>query len=219
LESIISSKAINKKQIRCLEILGQSKISGKFYLAGGTALAMLLEHRKSVDLNFFSYTNFNNDNFIEELSAAFKSKPLLNSASKGTLYITHDKVKISFIRFPYKMIDKEIKTSFNIKMAGLKDAAAMKLSAVTGRTSKKDFVDIYFLLKEKFSFGDIISFYIQKYGREIYNEVILTKSLMAFEITDNKGMPSMLKPFDWNNAKKYILEEAARYFRSHASGA
>jgi hypothetical protein len=180
---------------------------------------MLLEHRKSVDLNFFSYTNFNNDNFIEELSAAFKSKPLLNSASKGTLYITHDKVKISFIRFPYKMIDKEIKTSFNIKMAGLKDAAAMKLSAVTGRTSKKDFVDIYFLLKEKFSFGDIISFYIQKYGREIYNEVILTKSLMAFEITDNKGMPSMLKPFDWNNAKKYILEEAARYFRSHASGA
>ncbi len=125
-------------------------------------------------------------------------------------------VQISFIHYPYKFIDKRIHSAYNIDFAGLKDIAAMKLSAVTGRTTKKDFIDIYFLLKETFSFEQIISFYLKKYGTEVYNEVILTKSLMAFDIYDEKKSPLMLKPFNWTDTRNYVLKEAAKYFKDYA---
>jgi len=189
-----------------------------FYLAGGTALALMLQHRTSVDLDFFSSSKFDNKKFVNQLNSILTPRPVVTSISEGTLYIQYNKVEISFIHFPYKLIDKKIKSGYKIDIAGLKDIAAMKLSAVTGRTAKKDFIDIYFLLKEKFSFEQLISFYLKKFGSEVYNEVILTKSLMAFENISEKKNPLMLKPFDWEKAKKYILNEAANYFRSHAAG-
>jgi predicted nucleotidyltransferase component of viral defense system len=216
LESITSSKAITKKQIYCLETLGKASLLKNFYLAGGTALAILLNYRKSVDLNFFTPVNFKNDRLIKQLFSALKPKPSVISISEGTLYIMYNGVQISFIHYPYKLIDKRIHSAYNIDFAGLKDIAAMKLSAVTGRTAKKDFIDIYFLLKETFSFEQIIFFYLKKYGTEVYNEVILTKSLMAFDIYDEKKSLLMLKPFYWTEAKNYVLKEAAKYFKDYA---
>lgn len=127
------------------------------------------------------------------------------SDSKGTLYILFNGVRISYIHYPYKLIDKKLHSIYKADFAGLKDIAAMKLSAVTGRTTKKDFIDIYFLLKEKFSFKQLISYYIKKYGTDVYNEIILTKSLMAFNTYNGNKNPVMLKPFDWTEARNFIL--------------
>lgn len=143
---------------------------------------------------------------------------MIISVSEGILYILYNNIVISFIYYPYKLIDKKICSAYNIDFAGLKDIAAMKLSAITGRTAKKDFIDFYFLLKEKFNFEQIISFYIKKFGPDIFNEVVLTKSLMAFQTTDDEKNPKMLKPFNWNEAKNYILKEAADYFKQRAIG-
>ena len=215
--STSSKKAISKEQAYCLETLGKTKLIKNFYLAGGTALAILLEHIKSVDLDFFSQDLFDNKILLNEIVSFFKSKIVPKLQSKGTLYIQYGDVELSFIHFPYKMIDKKIRSIYNFDFAGLKDIAAMKLSAITGRTTRKVFIDIYFLLKEKFSFEQIVSYYIKKFGQDFYNEVIITKSLMTFETYDEKKKPALLKPFDWQEAKNFILKEAAHYFRSHAT--
>jgi hypothetical protein len=72
------------------------------------------------------------------------------------------------------------------------------------KLSNKDIED---LLKER----------LMQFGSNIYNEVIMTKSLMAINMYDDKNNQEMLKPFNWNEARNYILKETANYFKSHAS--
>jgi hypothetical protein len=84
------------------------------------------------------------------------------------------------------------------------DIAAMKLNAIAGRGSKKDFIDLYFLLKE-FSLAKLLSFYEKKY--EDGSVFMVLKSLTYFEDADVQQQPKMFVEFNWELCKKTIIEK------------
>lgn len=94
----------------------------------------------------------------------------------------------------------------NLKIANCLDVAAMKLDAISGRGAKKDFIDLFFLM-DIFSLLDLFKAYDEKYGVEIGNEYHLLKSLVYFEDAENQPMPKMLKPVEWSEIKKTIIQK------------
>jgi hypothetical protein len=93
-----------------------------------------------------------------------------------------------------------------------RDIAAMKIDAVSSRGSKKDFIDIYFLL-EKYSLSDLLEIFEKKYAAIKFNRVHILKSLSYFEDAESEPMPIMLKPISWEDVKKKIVAETNRTLR------
>ena len=98
-------------------------------------------------------------------------------------------------------------TDCGVKLAGLKDIAAMKIAAITNRGTKKDFIDIYFLLNH-FSLKEIMDFYLAKYPDS--SSFLSYKSLSYFVDADNQVMPKMLIPANWEKVKKRIITEVKK---------
>ncbi|QQS60961.1 MAG: nucleotidyl transferase AbiEii/AbiGii toxin family protein [Candidatus Moraniibacteriota bacterium] len=191
-------------QTKCVfEKIKDIPLLERFYLAGGTALAIEIGHRISVDLDFFSLQRFEREKLKKYLSQ--KGSMTLVSEDEGTLHCILDGVKLSFLEYPYKMLFEFVEFS-GIKLADERDIASMKIDAVSSRGSKKDFIDIYFLLK-KYKLSEIIGCFEEKFSDIQYNTIHIYKSLVFFENADLEPMPVMIVPLDWEGVKKYITHE------------
>jgi predicted nucleotidyltransferase component of viral defense system len=136
---------INIEQLDVLKSLSEiQNLTDKFYLAGGTALALRIGHRKSFDLDFFTFNNFDSDFFANLIKLDFKG--VVQSFSEDTVNGSIKKMGISFFKYPYKLI-RETDRFYNIELASLADLTAMKLSAIIKQSTKRDFFDIYELFK------------------------------------------------------------------------
>lgn len=196
-----------KEQIKLLEALSSQTFIYDFYLAGGTCLALQIGHRKSIDFDFFIQADFDTSSLINILTqiGSFERENEESNTINGRL----NGVRISFFGYRYVVIDI-FKTYNNIRLAGLKDIAAMKLEAIAGRGSKKDFIDLYFLLQQ-FSLEDIFSFHKKKYGIGLSNQYHHLKSLVYFTDADPEAMPVMVHPLKWNDVKNQIISVARRF--------
>lgn len=191
---------------RVLEAVAKQLSVTDFYLAGGTALALQIGHRESVDLDFFSATDFKR----ETLKAALATfgRYILTNEEEGTLDGSLDDVKISFLRYEYPMLFPLI--SFDgIHLADIRDIACMKLDAVSSRGSKKDFIDIFFLLKQ-FSLDELIGFFEKKYDRIQYNKLHILKSLTYFSEAEDEPLPKMLADVSWEDVKETMRSETKK---------
>ena len=172
-----------------------------FVLVGGTGLALLKGHRMSIDIDLFSANiPINPDIILPELERAGKlsQKDIFSYA----LFLEFDNVKLDILKYAYSWI-KPWREEEGIRVASVEDIMAMKLAAVTKRGSKKDFVDIYFLLKE-FTIQQMLENFMKKYpGAETYMTV---KSLMYFTDADLNEMPVLLKDKNirWEEMKDVI---------------
>ncbi len=191
---------VNKKTKSLLEKLRKEKILKDFYLAGGTALALQCWHRKSIDLDWFTQKNFNTDKLKRKLSQF--GKIIIESEEKNTLNLILSGVKLSFLNYPYKLLFPLINWQ-GIKLADERDIVCMKLSAISSRGSKKDFIDLFFILK-KYSLSDLLKLFNKKYQNIKYNKLHILKSLIYFADADNEPMPIMLKKIDWKEIKECI---------------
>ena len=172
-----------------------------FTLVGGTALALQMGHRFSIDLDFFTPQQIEHDAIALELKSL--GKLIETHRNRIMLQVMLDNVKIDFVHHPHPMI-RPISIVENIRMATQEEIAAMKLAAITGRGVKKDFYDLYFLLK-KFSLKQMIDFYIEKYTDRNYFQ--MTKSLSYFNDADNSDTPVLFdKKLKWEEVKKTIEE-------------
>lgn len=158
--------------------LSESVLLKDFYLAGGTALALQMGHRKSYDLDFFQQGALKNEDILEGLSGFEKLEIVAQSPRILVLMINN--IKVDFVRHPYPLIDP-LNTEGSLRLAAPKDIAAMKLHAVAGRGRKRDFTDLYFLL-EKFTLKEMLSFYSLKYKDG--NELMVIRSLCYFGDAD-----------------------------------
>lgn len=172
-----------------------------FNLVGGTALSLQLGHRKSIDLDLFSHMEFDPDQLQFEL-APF-GKLTLNFSSKNSLGLFIDGIKVDIIRYAFPLINPPIHLE-SIRLLSIEDIAAMKLSAIAKRGSKKDFWDIYFILQH-YSLQDLLNFYTQKFGSESLFFVI--KSLLFFDDADLEPDPIIIKRASWNSIKLFIKDE------------
>jgi len=194
-----------------LAILGNSHLLDNAYLAGGTACALQLGHRISVDLDFFTQKEFDSKELINSLKKI--GNFTLEQQSWGTVLGTFEDIKFSIfvydypILFPYKVI-------FNINILDLMDISAMKIDAISTRGIKRDFIDLYFMCKEGILLKDALSFYDQKYGELSSNIVHILKSLVYFIDAEVSEMPKMLKKVQWQEVKIFFETEVRKLEKS-----
>ena len=186
-----------------------TEIAKPFYLAGGTALALQLGHRISIDLDFFTEDHFSTSDLVEKLKDVGQLK--IDDQSEHTLNGSIDGVKISFFRYQYKLVFPTIEYR-GIKLADERDIAAMKIVAISDRGTKKDFVDLFVLLK-KFNLETVLEFFNTKYKDCNYNIIHISKSLTYFFDTDQNPDPEMLIEYNWEEIKKFITSTVDRYMK------
>jgi hypothetical protein len=191
-----------------LDILSRTNILDNFYLAGGTGLALQVGHRKSVDLDFFSDQNFNTMQYINQLNTTGEFK-LLDEAL-GTITGIFNNVKISFFSYNYPLI-WDLKSFNRIKIADIKEIGLIKFTAIAGRGTKKDFIDLYWIGNNVISLAELFSFFDQKYGNT-YSLYHTLKSLIYFKDAEDDKMPEMLKQVKWQDIKNYFYEEEKKLF-------
>jgi hypothetical protein len=204
------SESINSETKRVLEKIAKSPIAGEFYLAGGTALAIQMGHRESIDLDWFSEKEFSNSKIKEEISGIGKFE--LSSEEEGTIHGTADDVKVSFLRYPYKLLFP-LAHFDGINLADERDISAMKIDAISSRGSKKDFIDLFFLLK-KYPLEELLDFFEKKFPDIHYNKLHILKSLAYFETAEDEPMPKMLKDADWKKIKEEIMTKVNDFLKS-----
>lgn len=158
-----------------------------FHLAGGTSLALQIGHRKSIDLDLFTQEGFDTNYILEFLEERFDFR--LDFSSKNTLKGSIDKIKIDIISHKYALVNPIIEIE-NIRLYSIQDITAMKLNAIAGNgTRSKDFIDIYFILKQ-FSVKEILCFYKKKYKSR--NVLHILKSLNYFDDISIQDWPEMI---------------------------
>ncbi|MBI2017957.1 nucleotidyl transferase AbiEii/AbiGii toxin family protein [Candidatus Daviesbacteria bacterium] len=200
------TNTLSKNAAGVLAILGKSKILKNAYLAGGTACALQLGHRVSLDLDFFTEKEFSTEIVLEQLKnlPGFK----LDETAKWTILGSFPKVKFSYFYYRYPLIKKTVIFS-QINLASLEDIAAMKIDAVCSRGTKRDFIDLYFLAK-KFPLQKMFKFYDEKYGKLSNNIVHIVRSLDYFADADPQDLPKMLIPVYWEEVKKFFQDQTIK---------
>lgn len=190
-------EALYTKTEQVLRKIENNQILETFYLAGGTALAMQLGHRKSIDLDFFS-SEFPKNELIKQALKDYN--PKIIHEERGTLDFIIDDVKVSFLEYKYPLIQDFVYFE-GLKMAQVLDLACMKVTAVSSRGSKKDFVDLYFVLRE-YTFEEIFDYFAKKYQGVNYQKIHMLKSLAFFDDAEQDPEPDYLVPADWGEIKK-----------------
>ncbi|MBR4677339.1 MAG: nucleotidyl transferase AbiEii/AbiGii toxin family protein [Bacteroidales bacterium] len=179
-------------------------------LVGGTALALQYGHRRSVDLDFFGFATEDFDEVTQILKSNFKSVTQISCTKRIKIYSIND-IKVDIVNYDYPWLENCIEED-GIRLASVKDIAAMKVNAIIGRGTKKDFVDIYILLQH-FSFEELMQLYLKKYTDGSEYRALL--SMSYFEDADPQPMPYMFEQADWDKMKKVIRAEVERYNGRH----
>lgn len=123
--------------------------------------------------------------------------------SNDTIYTSIEGIKVSFFYYPYPLV-KPLNHLEIIKVASLEDIGAMKVLSVIQRGSKKDFVDLYFIIRKlRLSANDLIKLFTKKYGK--FNPLIIQKALVFFEDANNEPDLIMIKKTDWSKIKQYFM--------------
>jgi hypothetical protein len=187
-----------------------------FYLAGGTALALRHGHRRSVDFDFFRPTSFDARELELALQDAFADLERLPSGEQ-TLYLRLARVTTSFFRYPYDQLEELEPTSWGFGLASDADIAAMKLEAIAGRGSRKDFVDLRVLCRAGLTVDAVFDLFERKYGIRRSDRYQRLRALAYFDDAEEEPMPDMLVPFDWDEAKRFFTAEAERLLAAETS--
>ncbi len=185
-----------------LELLKQIQSMPEFSglrLVGGTALALQLGHRKSIDLDFLGNIDLDTAKIADLLSVLGKVIILQDSANIHIFIVNG--VKVDFVNFEFPWRQLPIMEN-GISIAHLEDIAAMKVTAVIGRGTKKDFIDIANML-EIYSLNQILDFYQSKYPNA--SKFMALKSLLYFDDAEEDVMPVMLLRQTWTEVKKIVI--------------
>ena len=174
-----------------------------FYLSGGTALSLQLGHRESEDLDFFSLIDFDPRTIQAQLTKLGELKSL--ELKQGTLNTYLNATKLQFLHYPYPLLESTISWN-NLTLSSILDIACTKIQTISMRGSKKDFVDLYFLLNI-FSLPDLFSHLATKYPHTDYNLTHLLKSLIYFADADAQPMPRLHKDVIWEDLKQSLTKQ------------
>ena len=195
LETVESSTLELLKKLQRLPVLEQTR------LVGGTALALQLGHRKSIDLDFFGTVDCEAE-YLRESIAGIASLTILKESPHIHIYIV-DGIKVDIVNYKYPWLD-DVVLEQGLRLASVSDIAAMKITAIIGRGTKTDFIDIAFLLHH-FSLEEILHFYAAKYNDS--SVFMAMKSLAYFDDAEADPMPDMFVNQSWQQVKAHILSK------------
>lgn len=194
---MLSLFTVEPDTLELLKNLMQEKMLANTRLVGGTALALQYGHRNSVDLDFFGEIDSEED-YVTMLKQYGNVMVIKNSPTIKQFIVNG--VKVDFVNYKYPWIDNPVEEE-GMVLASPKDIAAMKINAIEGRGSKKDFIDIYFFL-QKYHLSEILEFYSKKYPE--YSIFRAMMSLTYFDDADEQVMPKMFENVSWELIKNSI---------------
>lgn len=177
-----------------------------FYLSGGTGLSLQIGHRQSEDLDFFCQNKFDSLKVQQELQQFGKLEH--TELSNDTVNTFLNDVKLQFLEYPYQLIRPTTNWE-GINLSSVEDVACTKLLTISMRGSKKDFVDLYFLL-QIYSLDEIFEMMTKKYRNIDYNQLHIAKSLVYFEDARQQPMPRMLQEVSWDDVEKSIVKKVKK---------
>ena len=197
-------ETIEPKTLELLRRLQSLPIFEHSRLVGGTALALQLGHRKSIDLDMFGTIDASPEDIQEACKEVGELE--ISKTSKNINIYWVDGIKVDCVNYPYEWLDDCLVID-GVRLASVNDIAAMKISAIINRGTKKDFIDIHFLL-QKMSLNHILDLYDQKYPDG--SRFIAIKSLTYFEDAEDDPMPFMFNDITWDNVKASIITEVRK---------
>jgi hypothetical protein len=203
----VHEKVLPRGSRRLLDTIAKSDpdlLTG-WVLAGGTGLALRIGHRSSEDFDFFRSEGADLPSLRSRLCALGPCEVLREGDRDVTLLTLG--VKVSFFLVSEPLIrPPHPYRSFHV--ADPHDIALMKLVAVSGRGSRKDFVDLFFLIRGGISIEELFRGLPAKYGEGRVNAYHVLRSLTYFADADDEPQPRMLEPFDWEECKRFFVREA-----------
>jgi hypothetical protein len=187
-----------------LQRLGQEPWLREFYLAGGSAAALHLGHRVSVDLDFFTPQEYDPDILSRQLQRVGHLR--VQQQSQWTLVGQLSEVQVSYFTYPYPLLEETLSLA-KVRVASLLDIALMKLIAIGQRGSKRDFVDLYFICQSGWQLVDVLQRAPQKYRTVSYPSYHLLRALVYFEDAEDDVSPQMLVEWNWRAMKQFFEGE------------
>lgn len=207
---VFHTEVLNKNQI---DLVFKLKLPKTYYLAGGTALALYLGHRTSLDFDFYTTKEFSRKEVFNLLKKNFNEKDLIvNSLEKNNFIGTVNKVKVSVFYYSYELLGDLVDLR-NIQLASVEDITSMKLIAVIQRPTKRDYIDLYYLLKE-YSLEKIFTWSSERYPN--FNPYLALRALSYYADVDNekieeRGIKILDKSFSWEKAKKELVAKVKKF--------
>jgi hypothetical protein len=183
-----------------------------YYLAGGTAIALYLGHRRSEDFDWFMPAPGPPSHVLVSAIAAAGLDLDVDDMAPGTLLGRIHGVKVSFFDYPYPLLEPTLDwAEAHTRVAALRDLGAMKLLAIAQRGSRKDFVDIYELLRSGGDLKTMLTDFQTKFG--VTETISVKRGLVYFDDAEKERMPEMLVPLSWTDLKHRLLAEVQQLTR------
>jgi len=187
--------------------IGTADYSSRFYLAGGTALALQLGHRLSIDLDFFSETDEVLEKTRQEIIKHLTKNPLqVLEKTDGNLLLMVENTRVGFFGYGYPLT-KPVIIVEGTRLAALEDIGLMKLDAVISRGARKDFYDLFYITQEiplnaLFELAKVKFSVVRDFG------MIALEHMVLFDNADRDIQPILRDSLPWDSIKQFFLQQA-----------
>lgn len=202
-------ETVTPQMLSLLAWLGREDLLRRFYLGGGTALALQLGHRRSVDLDFFSEIDQVHRQTREEIiSILAKQNCQVIENADGNLLLLANDIHVGFFSYGYALLEPGPEFR-NIQLASLLDLGLMKMDALMGRGSRKDFIDLY-VLSQTIPFDTLLQAGARKYPQMRDFAIMAVESMVSFENADRDIPPDLLVKAPWDEVKAFFIAQVKR---------
>jgi hypothetical protein len=199
-----------EEQRRALDRLSTRDELAAFYLAGGSAIALHLGHRVSLDLDFFSLQPEVDLEPVAAAAGRVFDRCEVVARTDVTVQLLCDEARIDFVRYPYPLLDAPTVAAPGIMVAGLRDLGTMKLAAIARRGLRRDFWDLHAILDaNRDDLASLGAAYVHRFGARESDLYHVLKSLTYFvDAESDPALPAGLTERRWSEIKAFFLRTA-----------
>jgi hypothetical protein len=201
---------LSRSQQRALARLSTIRGMDRFHLAGGTAIAIHLHHRRSEDLDLFGPARASFAPF-EAAARTSPSELQVVRAGEATLHLEVGGVPVDVVRYPYALLEPAEPGPGGIRVAGLLDLATNKLAAISKRGLRRDFWDLYEITRRGPSLEEALAAYVRRFAvakGDLYH--VLTALTWFDDAEADRVLPRGMTPALWKRIRAYFEREAPR---------
>ena len=200
-----------EEQLRALDRLTRVPGVERFYLAGGSAVAFHLGHRRSIDLDLFSREPTADLEAVRTSLVAALPEVEILAVSRVSLKLRVAGVLVDLVQYPYATLTPPGPGPVGIAVAGLRDLAAMKLAAIARRGIRRDFWDLHAIVTSRIDLDDAIRAYREKFGRAEGDVYHVLRALTYFTDAEKDPiLPEGLTEEAWQAIKTFFRAAASR---------